>query len=146
MKHYSHPHTADRGFIALISVIIISMILLTLIVTLNTSSFFNRFDVLDAENKRVSLGLAESCVNEAILKEIEDSSYAGNESLQVDSTDPKKKCQVCAFSPGASPTILTRAVYNGAYTNLTVQITITASNTTINSWKETSANSTCTIM
>lgn len=60
--------TAPRGYIALISVIIISLILLALTMTVSAQGYFTRFNGLDREYKRVSLGIAESCVNAALLK------------------------------------------------------------------------------
>lgn len=63
------------GFIALMSAIIISAILLGFAVTSGASSFHSRFNTVDGEFKRVSLGLAESCVNVALLKISEDYNY-----------------------------------------------------------------------
>ena len=58
----------QSGYIALVSTVIISLILLGLTFTVSSAGYFTRFNSLDAEYKRVSLGLAESCVNVALLK------------------------------------------------------------------------------
>jgi hypothetical protein len=58
----------QKGFIALMSAIIISMILVMLIISSGTLAFFARLNVLNGEYKRVSKGLAESCANAALLK------------------------------------------------------------------------------
>lgn len=58
----------QSGYIALMSTIIISLILLGLTFSVSSAGYFARFNSLDAEYKRVSLGLAESCVNVALLK------------------------------------------------------------------------------
>src|ERR1043166_3984600 len=76
----------QKGFVALMSVIIISAILLTLIFTLNLSSFFARYDALGGDNKRVSLGLAEACVEAAKLKIAQNAAYtpaAGGDCVSV---------------------------------------------------------------
>jgi len=139
-------HAHHRGFVALMSVIIISAILLVLVFTLGVSSFFNRFNVLDAENKRVSLGLAEACVSVAMLKVAKDASYtvgAPGECVSVGDASgvaaAKRVCKVCNVTAGASfpKTIETRAVYNGAYTNLRVTITNSIpGNFAITAWSE----------
>ena len=53
---------------------------------LSFSGFFSRFNILDAENKEISSGLAEACVDSAIVKIASDWSYApivGGESVPV---------------------------------------------------------------
>jgi hypothetical protein len=82
------------GYVALISVIIISLTLLGLTSVLSMSNYFSRFNVLDKEYKRVSLGLAESCANVALLKIAQDPSYAvattvlvGSQSCIIESID-----------------------------------------------------------
>jgi hypothetical protein len=65
----------QNGFIALMSAIIISAILLGFAVTSGASSFHSRFNTLDSELKRISLSLAESCVNVALLKITQNYDY-----------------------------------------------------------------------
>ena len=126
----------ERGFIALISVIIISAIMMVLVFTLEAASFFQRFDALDAENKRISLGLAEACANVGRL-DIEAGNYIESPaaSIVVDASDPKKTCKIC--KAGASGDINTRAVYNGAYTNLSITLN---SDFSVTKWQEVAAN------
>lgn len=131
----------SRGFIALMSVIIISAILLVLMFTLGLSSFFNRFDVLDTENKRVSLGLAEACVNVAMVKIAQDPSYnPSGECVSVSDTcgpGAKKVCKICSVGSTFPKTIDTRAVYNGAYSNVSVAVdNLGTGNFTVTSWSE----------
>src|SRR5437773_1934984 len=65
-----------NGFVALISVIIISFVLIGLTATLALHAYSARFDVLESEFRRVSLALAESCMNAALLKLSQDYNYA----------------------------------------------------------------------
>ena len=66
-----------RGFVALITAIILSLILIVITVTLNQSGFFTRSILVDSENKERSVGLAEACVDVAILRLANDPTYAG---------------------------------------------------------------------
>ncbi len=140
MKHF------QKGFIALMSVIIISAILLVLLFTLGVASFFNRFDVLDTENKRVSLALAEACVNVAMIRLAKDSTYTVSlpgECVGVGDScgaaSAKMVCKICGVTVGAAfpKTVEARAVYGGAFTNLSAVLTDgVPGNFTITSWRE----------
>lgn len=65
----------ERGFIALISTLIIASALSLLMFSNSTSSFFARFDALGSEFKRTSLGLSESCLNYALLQLAQNYDY-----------------------------------------------------------------------
>ena len=121
------------GYIALMSVIIISLMLLALVAVLSTSGYFSRFNVLAAEYKRISLGLAESCVNVALLEIAKDPTYAGNETIPVGVNECNIKS--ITYNPASGydannqkvATIKTWAQYpliNGAFSNLEVSATV----------------------
>lgn len=136
----------ERGFVALMSVIIISAILLVLIFTLGASSFFSRFDSLDAENKQESLGLAEACVNAAMLDIAQGDNFISEQpAVVVDSSNSKKTCRICEATSGG--VILTRAVYNSSYTNLSLTISTTPGSFAVTNWSEqpTYSGPTCTV-
>jgi hypothetical protein len=138
----------QKGFVAVVSVIIISMILLVLVVTLSTSSFFNRYNVYDSENKRVSLALAEACANTAMLKVAQDSGYTpitAGECVSVSDSCPSgaRVCKICSVSnTGGVYTIVARAVYGTNKTYSTVQVsgTLTTTNFAVTSWQELASN------
>jgi len=72
------------GFIALISVIIITLVLITVITGLATKGFLDRFNIIDGENKEISAGLASACVESARIKIARDGiTYLGNEALLI---------------------------------------------------------------
>jgi hypothetical protein len=75
----------QKGFIALTSVLILTIVLVTLMFASNTSSFFARFDSLGSEFKKISLGLSESCSNSALLKIAEDYNYKTTSDPDYDS-------------------------------------------------------------
>lgn len=76
----------QKGFVALVSTLIITIVMMLVITRASTSSFFARFDVLGSEFKRRSLGLSEACLNAALLKIAQNYNYAptsGGEVIQV---------------------------------------------------------------
>lgn len=69
---------------ALMATLILSAVLMMVMFSNTTSSFFARFDALGGEFKRVSLGLSEACTNMALLRISQDYDYAGDETVDVD--------------------------------------------------------------
>ena len=126
-------HKSGAGFVALMSSIIISVMLMMMVFSVSTSSFYARLDAMGKEHKRESLELAESCMNIAFLRLGEDDSWKpavtgdsvtlGNNTCVIDSVE--------AFSSGY-PKILnikTRAGRLGAWSNVKAGITIEDPNT-----------------
>jgi hypothetical protein len=119
-------HTPQRGFVALISVLIIGAILLLLVFTLGVSSFLGRIDALTYENKEVSRALAEACVNRAFAELAGDSGYeppSGGQCIEIGGecgeADPQLVCKICKTSfSGGEYTVRARALYNNSYTNI----------------------------
>ncbi|MEK7118387.1 MAG: hypothetical protein AAB869_02145 [Patescibacteria group bacterium] len=125
------------GFIALMSSIIISVMLMTMVLTVSSSSFYARSDTLGRENKRKSLGLAEGCMNIALLRIAQDLLYRGGDS--VDTGDGE--CSIASFeTPLGYPktfNIRTWAKRSSAFSNIETSITMqNAGNVTVNSWEE----------
>ena len=122
---------ASEGYIALTSVIIISLLLITVSAALSSANYFSRFNILENEYKSRSASLAESCVDFAIGKLITEPAYTGNnEQISVGSDF----CKVVSVSAGSYPKyVSTQAVYQKSYTNLCVQIN---SSKSIIGWKE----------
>lgn len=111
------------GFIAITSVIIISVVLMVLIFTVNYGSFLNRFNILDTASKRTSRALAESCVADARLKAVLDPLYGGDETIQIGNYT----CRILPIEddvPNLQKIIKTDANVLGAETNLRVAISL----------------------
>ncbi len=123
------PCSPQKGFIALISAIIISTILLALATTLGATTFFSRFDVLNSEYKRISLGLAEACVNQTLAKIGNDYDYAGNETVSLGTAYGAPL--TCTIAPLAyvdasgkrTFSINTKANFYGAFSEVAVSAT-----------------------
>lgn len=118
----------NSGFMALMSTIIISVILLLIATSLSLTSFYGRTNILDFELKEKSFALAEACADTAILRLAEDSSYGGNETVNVVGAD---KCQIESVVGG---TINVKADYKNYITKLEIEINST--DLSIISWQE----------
>ena len=146
----------DSGFVALISVVLISAIVVVMLFTANVSSFYSRFDILDSEYKYISLKLASSCANVALL------SLAQNYQYDI-KTDPLYKsgiglpvktyaddCYIKSIEPQpprlqsfTNITVFTQGIHKNTFSNLKVEAILsdissvaTTSNIKIVSWTE----------
>jgi len=125
----------EGGYIALISVIIITFILFIAVFSLAQFGITSRFSLLDLENKSESEQLAAGCVQVAIIAIVNDPAY---EAALVPVTVDDGECtiesvEVDTPSSGLS-TIKTSAVVTGATTNL--EVVWEQSGEDITSWEE----------
>jgi len=105
------------GFVALISVIIISAILLLVATNLSFTGFYGRFNILDSEYKEKSLALAEACADEAILNITVDTTYTGDETILL----PPSECRIgTVTTSGLNKNFTASAVFQNSYTNLRI--------------------------
>src|SRR5579859_4239150 len=110
---------ATRGFIALMSAVIMSALLLALLFASNTLSFYSRFDERDAHYHQVALALAQSCQSEALLQLAQNHSY---DPVGQVFTKSAGQCSVESILPHAPRvgtssilTVLTRGSYHSSY-------------------------------
>jgi len=113
----------QSGYVALMSAIVISFLLIAITVSLGLNGFFGRFNILDSESKERSSALAEACVDAAILD-------AANGIYHATPAPPvpvgSDNCtivlsQLDAPSPGET-LIKTQACINKSFTNIEVVI------------------------
>ncbi|OGI60837.1 hypothetical protein A2814_03435 [Candidatus Nomurabacteria bacterium RIFCSPHIGHO2_01_FULL_38_19] len=132
---YSKQKTQKKttaGFIALMSAIIISVILLLIAVNLSFTGFYSRSNILDSEFKARSSALAEACVDTVLLNLANNPSYTGEESITVSGTDT---CEIGTIVPTADPIIVeVTADFQNAITNLHIEVN--QSNLSVESWEE----------
>ena len=111
-----------KGFIALMSAIIISAVLLILATGGSLGGFYTRMNSLSAEYKEKTYSLAQACVAHTLLALSQDPSYAGNATTTVSSTETCYTGTV--VTSGASPndvyTFRTRSYLMNTYTNLEI--------------------------
>lgn len=122
----------QKGFIALISAIVMSAILLLITTSLSLSSFFTRFTILESEYKERSSALAEACVDSALVKILLDNTYSpSNEMISVG----ENSCLIKKITTNSEQkTILAQGNYQESFTNLSV--TVKNSNLEVISWIE----------
>ncbi|MBX4192458.1 hypothetical protein KW798_03160 [Candidatus Parcubacteria bacterium] len=124
----------NRGFIALISVLIISAVLLALVLSVSFNGLSSRFALLDIEHKIESQKLAEGCVQTGII-------VVANDSLRVVTNRlvkiGKGQCML-TVSPSTPVSgksqIDATASSSDAATNL--RVTLDSSTASVLSWSE----------
>lgn len=124
----------EQGFIALITAIALSAILIAVTVALNQSGFFTRSALLDSEYKERSAALAQACVNTALLKLAANPAYTGNEILTVQGDSCLIRPTKINVPIAGQDTIETSAIFQEATTNLSV--VVNAPDFSILSWDE----------
>jgi len=123
----------QRGFIALISAIITSAVLLIIAVALSLSSFYGRYNVLDTELKKMSVGLAEACVEQGLLMLATNTNNPATTTVEV---IKGKYCDLGPIPPsGNLRTFLTQASSSSYFTTLKISVN-PDTNFSITSWEE----------
>jgi len=117
-------YSKEKGFIALMATIIISLILLVMVLEEGVSGFHARFNILGTEAKEQATALAEGCADRAAANLITDTNYLGNSTTTLDAGT----CHVFPIlinSPATGlATIKTQAQVRGSYANLLVTINL----------------------
>jgi hypothetical protein len=126
--------TSPTGFIALISAIVISTVLLSVAATLDQGVFFARFDGLNSEYHEIARDLADACVKRGLLNVREKYDYTVGSDSAYDAarggaviplgTLYDRNVDCVLMSPTTTPaevahvrifTLLGRAQFNGAW-------------------------------
>lgn len=124
--------TNQRGFIAITTTMILMVILLVVATSLSFSGFFTRYNILDSELKKVSVALAEGCVDQALLELANDSSYSP--SNQIVSIGGNFCTIKNITTSGGEKNINVEADYQHYITNLSVKVNPTS--LVVTSWQE----------
>ena len=124
-------NTSQRGFVALVSVIIISAMLLLVVVSVGLVSFFSRFNMLDTELKERSVAAADACADKALVQLALGFDPSGTV-LTINTLD---QCRIGTVSGTTQKTFRIQATSsNTAVTNL--QIVADGNDYTVISWQE----------
>jgi len=117
-----------RGFIALVSVLIISAVLLGLSLGANQSSLLARFNGMDGEYSVIARTAAEACLHTALLSLAENYNYAmaGGVTMQVgQATCILQSITTLTATPNQKlVSIQTSGTYNHAFVRLTAEIVV----------------------
>lgn len=122
----------NKGYIAIVSALLISFVIMTITLGLSFSVYFGRFNVLSSEAKERSLALAEACAEKALLKFSLDPSYSGNEIIVVSGPETCNILPVTA--EGDKRIIMTRGEFYNTVSK--IKVVISASPVTLVSWEE----------
>src|SRR5688572_17216913 len=107
-----------HGYIAITTVIILSVIITVLGFSLATRSYYSRLSSLGTTSKQQSDFAARSCLEQALLNRSLDNSYTGNETVTITTPNGTLLCTIFPFLlQGNNLTIRTDAVINQATTN-----------------------------
>lgn len=104
-----------RGFIALISVILICGFLLVIVVTLSLRSYYARLGVLEWEYKVQSRAYGHACIESIQLRVLAEPAYVGGDSVPIGDG-------ICDIGILAENSFTVRYTYRGSSTLYRVQI------------------------
>jgi hypothetical protein len=125
------PLALSAGYIAITSVMIISLLLITITVALSTSNYFSRFNILESEYKTRSLGLAEACVDQALYRLVQKLDTPNNFNVNIGNS----QCKIVSISPaGAARTIKTQGEFQKSFSN--IKVVANTPGYTVSSWQE----------
>ena len=117
----SFTATNENGFIALISILILSAVLLVTTLSLAQFGIANRFFILDLEQKAASENIAEACIHIARIKAYNDPTYTITTPVSINIAGGS--CAIFSVSvSGVNTTIKTRATSGNSTTNLLVVV------------------------
>jgi hypothetical protein len=118
-----NKYASQNGFIALISILILSAVLLVTTLGLAQFGIANRFFILNLEQKASSKKLAEACVHIARIQTYNDPLLVRNTPLEVQIGDAGAKCTIVSITPNSNETTLETSAQTGeAITNLSVLV------------------------
>lgn len=110
------------GYIALMTTIIISLVILVMIVEEGSTGWYARFNILSTEAKEQANSLAEGCAEQAIAKLLTDPNFTGG----ATTTKEVGTCHIFPIQTNypvvGSTTILVQAVVRNSFTNLNIII------------------------
>lgn len=123
--------SSNGGYIAITSVMIISLLLITITVALSTSNYFSRFNILESEYKTRSLGLAEACVDQALYRLVQKLDTPNNFNVNIGTS----QCKIVSISPvGATRTIKTQGEFQKSFSN--IKVVVNTPGYQVQSWQE----------
>ncbi len=120
----------QKGYIALIAILIIVTATLAISVSINILSIGETQVGLYRQQSAQSFALADACVEEAYIRIQRDNAYAGgNLNLSFGS------CTITVVSSGADRTITAAAVVDSIERRIESEVTIVGNNLALQYWK-----------
>jgi predicted PurR-regulated permease PerM len=123
---------SSPGYIALITIVIVSFLLMALVFSVSSSGFFSQSTTTIGYLSAVTDELADSCLNIGLLKLVESRNYTGNETVSVGIGQ-------CTLLPilvnGTQKNIRATATTQGIITNASVVVETATTPFTVLVWK-----------
>lgn len=121
----------ENGFVALITVLVMSAVLLVSVVSLAQYGLSTRFSLLDLENKSKSESLANACVSVARIAVVNDPSFTTSNKSVAIGTETCIIESVALNTPSSGTSrIKLRGTAGGAVTNYQVEVNTTSGSIT----------------
>jgi len=117
----------QRGFIALMSVLIVGAMLMGVLILASTNGLLARSDALDAEFQQQARALAEGCIDTALLDLSQNYAFTQNNSVLAIGNDHCSNVSVQTISSDASSrevSIDATGEYKTAYVHAAVAATV----------------------
>lgn len=126
----------QKGFVALISILIIGAIVLTISIGLSLRSIGETNMSLGEQESHRALALANLCAEQALMKLENTLNYAGGEPVTIGS----KSCDILTISGSGNfnRTIKTQSVVSGYTKKVRVEVSQISPTMQITSWEEVS--------
>lgn len=116
----------QKGYIAIMTSIILSLMMMLVAISLGSANLFTRLNVVDFGNKQLSYFIARSCLNDALFKLADSPSYTGNETLMISD----RTCVLSTITVSGSDKIIqAKAIISGSTTNLKLTVNATTLST-----------------
>lgn len=122
----------QKGFVALISVIFVSAILIIVTFTLSSSSFNERHILFSSEMKERSLANAEACADDGLLIIANNSLHTSTTTVSFNSID---NCTLGPIPTSGNPRIF-YATSNTSNFVTNLKISVNPTTLFVNSWEE----------
>jgi hypothetical protein len=122
MSGNASPH---EGFIALMSAIIISAVLMLVVISGGLTGFFARANIFDAELKARSEAVADACLDQALLLIANNPAYVDT-APQIFIFNSLDSCRLRVTDPAPNKTIRVQATSTPAVTNLSAAYNTTS--------------------
>lgn len=124
---------AQPGYMALTSIIILSLFSMALVFTVSFAGFSTRQNINSAYSKNSSYDHSSSCANIALRKALEDKDYVGGETIPLGTY----QCQILLVETnGTQKTVKTKAIDEYTTTNLVIMVDMLSTGPVLLQWKE----------
>ncbi len=129
-------HTAQNGYVALLSVLVLSAIATTVAVTLLLTGTDASRETLIVQQSAAARSYVDACAEEALQQIHDDTTFLGQNNLSLS----QGTCSFSIVSTGTSTrTVSVSATVGSTVRRASIYVTISSSNISVNSWQEDSS-------